>query len=253
MDLDLGSILKAEISKKQKELTYSKDSQPLSHKRSQVQECARIDEIPRQVEQGESVNGEVSSDDQSDEEFITTIKKLGTRPERILETIAQDESTSTTIDPFQIGSTKDDFSLSMKCNLYIHEVLSHWKVSLEEYHPELFLDTKKALFPLLLQLRRGSLGSDLLISLASVLYHLQQPKQTNLAIQSYMKLSIGNVAWPIGVTSVGIHARSAHSKIQGGQSAANIMIDERTRLWITSIKRLITFEEWYSSHHASLA
>lgn len=68
-----------------------------------------------------------------------------------------------------------------------------------------------------------------------------------------MKLSIGNVAWPIGVTSVGIHARSAHSKIQGGRNAANIMIDERTRLWITSIKRLITFEEWYTSNHDSLA
>ncbi|CAI4063227.1 hypothetical protein SUVZ_07G2490 [Saccharomyces uvarum] len=246
MDLDLSSILKAEISKKQKELRNSNDVQPLSNEASQAHERLNEDEIPQKAEQDEGTNEEVLPDYRFDEDIVEVIGKLGNRPERIQEAITQDKTTSSIIDPSQIGSTKDEPVLSMKCNLYIHEILIHWKASLEEYHPELFLDTKKALFPLLLQLRRGQLPTDLLISLATVLYHLQQPSQTNLAIQSYMKLSIGNVAWPIGVTSVGIHARSAHSKIQGGQSAANIMTDERTRLWITSIKRLITFEGWFA-------
>ncbi|CAI4062598.1 hypothetical protein N7582_002174 [Saccharomyces uvarum] len=246
MDLDLSSILKAEISKKQKELRNSNDGPPLSSEVTQAHERLNADEIPQKAEQNESTNEEVPSDYRFNEDIVEVIGKLGNRPERIQEAITQDKTTSFTIDPSQIGSTKDEPVLSMKCNLYIHDILVHWKASLEEYHPELFLDTKKALFPLLLQLRRGQLPTDLLISLATVLYHLQQPGQTNLAIQSYMKLSIGNVAWPIGVTSVGIHARSAHSKIQGGQSAANIMTDERTRLWITSIKRLITFEDWFA-------
>lgn len=251
MDLDLASILKGEISKKKKELANSKGVQPPCTEKFQPHESANIDETPRQVEQ-ESTDEENLSDNQSDD-IRTTISKLENRPERIQEAIAQDKTISVIIDPSQIGSTEGKPLLSMKCNLYIHEILSRWKASLEAYHPELFLDTKKALFPLLLQLRRNQLAPDLLISLATVLYHLQQPKEINLAVQSYMKLSIGNVAWPIGVTSVGIHARSAHSKIQGGRNAANIMIDERTRLWITSIKRLIIFEEWYTSNHDSLA
>ncbi|QHS73328.1 mRNA splicing protein PRP18 [Saccharomyces paradoxus] len=251
MNLDLTSILKGEISKKQKELAYSKGAQQPCNEKSQAQESANIDEIPREIEQ-ESTNEKNLPDNQPDEDIGATISKLENRPDRIQQAIAQDNTTSVIIDPSQIGSTEGKSLLSMKCNLYIHEILSRWKASLDEYHPELFLDTKKALFPLLLQLRRGQLASDLLISLATVLYHLQQPKEINLAVQSYMKLSIGNVAWPIGVTSVGIHARSAHSKIQGGRNAANIMIDERTRLWITSIKRLITFEEWYASNRHSL-
>ena len=229
----------------------SKDARPPSNEESQAHECANVDTGTQQTER-ESTNEEELSNNQPSENITTTITKLENRPERIQEAIAQDKATSIIIDPSQIGSKEDKFVLSMKCNLYVHEILSRWKASLEEYHPELFLDTKKALFPLLLQLRKCELPSDLLISLATVLYHLQQPKETNLAVQSYMKLSIGNVAWPIGVTSVGIHARSAHSKIQGGQNAANIMIDERTRLWITSIKRLITFEEWYAKNHPSL-
>lgn len=74
---------------------------------------------------------------------------------------------------------------------------------------------------------------------------VQNLTEINLAIQSYMKLSIGNVAWPIGVTQIGIHERSAHSRIQGGSQRANVMIDEPTRLWITSVKRLISFQEWW--------
>jgi pre-mRNA-splicing factor 18 len=48
----------------------------------------------------------------------------------------------------------------------------------------------------------------------------------------YLRLAIGNAPWPIGVTSVGIHERSAREKIshvmnQSGQ--AHIMNDEATR------------------------
>lgn len=51
----------------------------------------------------------------------------------------------------------------------------------------------------------------------------------------YLRLAIGNAAWPIGVTSVGIHERSAREKIshvmnQSGQ--AHIMNDEATRKYL---------------------
>lgn len=37
------------------------------------------------------------------------------------------------------------------------------------------------------------------------------------ANDAYIVTAIGKAAWPIGVTSVGIHNRSAHDKMQTGQ------------------------------------
>lgn len=48
----------------------------------------------------------------------------------------------------------------------------------------------------------------------------------------YLRLAIGNAPWPIGVTSVGIHERSAREKISHVMNAsgqAHIMNDEATR------------------------
>lgn len=53
------------------------------------------------------------------------------------------------------------------------------------------------------------------------------------AYDVYMRISIGNAPWPIGVTSVGIHERSAREKISfsfNGQ--AHIMNDEATRKYL---------------------
>ena len=53
------------------------------------------------------------------------------------------------------------------------------------------------------------------------------------AYDVYMRVSIGNAPWPIGVTSVGIHERSAREKISfscNGQ--AHIMNDEATRKYL---------------------
>ncbi|CAA0815535.1 splicing factor Prp18 family protein [Striga hermonthica] len=58
----------------------------------------------------------------------------------------------------------------------------------------------------------------------------------------YIKLAIGNAPWPIGVTMVGIHERSAREKIYTN-SVAHIMNDETTRKYLQSIKRLMTFAQ----------
>lgn len=59
------------------------------------------------------------------------------------------------------------------------------------------------------------------------------------AMDQYIKLAIGNAPWPIGVTMVGIHERSAREKIYTN-SVAHIMNDETTRKYLQSIKRLMT-------------
>ena len=57
------------------------------------------------------------------------------------------------------------------------------------------------------------------------------------AVDNYIKLAIGNSPWPIGVTMVGIHERSAREKIYTN-SVAHIMNDETTRKYLQSMKRL---------------
>lgn len=52
----------------------------------------------------------------------------------------------------------------------------------------------------------------------------------------------GNNPWPIGVTSVGIHERSAREKISHVMNGgAHIMNDEATRKYLQAVKRLLTF------------
>ncbi|KAK1357456.1 Pre-mRNA-splicing factor 18 [Heracleum sosnowskyi] len=60
------------------------------------------------------------------------------------------------------------------------------------------------------------------------------------AMDHYIRMSIGNAPWPIGVTMVGIHERSAREKIHTS-SVAHIMNDETTRKYLQSVKRLMTF------------
>uniref|UniRef100_A0ACD6A4L5 Uncharacterized protein n=1 Tax=Avena sativa TaxID=4498 RepID=A0ACD6A4L5_AVESA len=60
------------------------------------------------------------------------------------------------------------------------------------------------------------------------------------ATDNYIKLAIGNSPWPIGVTMVGIHERSAREKIHTN-SVAHVMNDETTRKYLQSVKRLMTF------------
>ena len=59
----------------------------------------------------------------------------------------------------------------------------------------------------------------------------------------WLPVCAGNQAWPIGVTSIGIHERSSREKIShvmntGG--AAHIMNDEATRKYLQAMKRLLT-------------
>ncbi|KAJ8097789.1 hypothetical protein POJ06DRAFT_260097 [Lipomyces tetrasporus] len=117
---------------------------------------------------------------------------------------------------------------------------------------ETLSQTKGYLQPLFEQLRKKNLHEQIYPSLATLMIYLQQRKYRD-ANDTYLKLSIGNAAWPIGVTAVGIHERSARERITGqdvdgklGKSSvqiAHVMSDEKTRKWLTAVKRLITFSE----------
>lgn len=60
------------------------------------------------------------------------------------------------------------------------------------------------------------------------------------AHDAYMDVAIGRAAWPIGVTMVGIHARSGRAKIESA-NVAHVMNSELQRKYLTSVKRLLSY------------
>jgi len=58
----------------------------------------------------------------------------------------------------------------------------------------------------------------------------------------YLRTAIGNAAWPIGVTMVGIHARTGREKLFA-HNVAHVLNDEFQRKYLQAIKRLVTFAQ----------
>ena len=62
------------------------------------------------------------------------------------------------------------------------------------------------------------------------------------ASNSYFRLAIGNAAWPMGITMVGIHERKGREKIASA-NVAHIMNNERQRKYLTAVKTLMKFHQ----------
>jgi pre-mRNA-splicing factor 18 len=103
------------------------------------------------------------------------------------------------------------------------------------------MQSAENLKPLMKQLRKRSLDNDVLQALAEIVCYMQQREYLK-ASDAYLRLSIGNAPWPIGVTMVGIHERSAREKINSN-STAHVLNDETSRKYIQSLKRLLTFAQ----------
>jgi len=62
------------------------------------------------------------------------------------------------------------------------------------------------------------------------------------AHDNYILSAIGNAAWPIGITMIGIHERSARDRINTSK-VAHVMNNELQRKYFTSVKRLMTYAQ----------
>ncbi len=96
------------------------------------------------------------------------------------------------------------------------------------------------ILPLFRKLAARSLEKEILNALTKVMQCIKA-RQYAEADNAYLLLAIGNAAWPMGVTSVGIHERAAREKISSGGGEAHVLNDEVQRKYIQSVKRLISF------------
>lgn len=219
------------------------------------------DTIATGIEDDESKLLESTSDDQLDkmllamgeenlsgskiEKFLRLdlIRKLHQKKERYRIQLEKEDLVDKSISTSDIGNDIHDHKLYLQIRSYLKYLILEWDSSVhDDKESDLLLEVKKDLVTLLYKLRSHKLSKELLISLSTIVYYLQM-HDYNKANESYLKLSIGNAAWPIGVQNVGIHSRSASLRTKGVDKPSNIMIDDKTRRWITAIKRLISFCE----------
>jgi len=95
--------------------------------------------------------------------------------------------------------------------------------------------------PMLKMCKKKTLQPDILGKLFDIVKSCEEGNFRE-AHDHYYMAAIGNAAWPIGVTSVGIHDRSGRERI-GTAKTAHIMNNELQRKYLTSVKRLLTFAQ----------
>jgi pre-mRNA-splicing factor 18 len=101
--------------------------------------------------------------------------------------------------------------------------------------------TASYLKPLVKQLKKKTLPPDILLRLARIFQQLMNREYVK-ANDMYLEMAIGNAPWPIGVTMVGIHARTGREKIFA-QNVAHVLNDETQRKYIQAVKRLMTLAQ----------
>lgn len=99
--------------------------------------------------------------------------------------------------------------------------------------------------PLFKLCKQRQVPSDILPNLVEIVKFCKQGEFV-MANDQYIKLAIGNAAWPIGVTMVGIHERTGREKINSNKQA-HVMNNEAQRKYLTSVKRLISYAQSISN------
>ncbi|KAM4037670.1 pre-mRNA-splicing factor 18 isoform 3-T3 [Anomaloglossus baeobatrachus] len=98
--------------------------------------------------------------------------------------------------------------------------------------------TESYLKPLFRKLRKKNLPADIKESITDIIKYVLQREYVK-ANDAYLQMAIGNAPWPIGVTMVGIHARTGREKIFS-KHVAHVLNDETQRKYIQGLKRLMT-------------
>eukprot|EP00644_Phytophthora_capsici_P001802 jgi/Phyca11/107650/e_gw1.14.775.1 len=99
--------------------------------------------------------------------------------------------------------------------------------------------------PLFKLCKHRQVPPDILPNLVDIVKFCRQGEFV-MANDAYIKLAIGNAAWPIGVTMVGIHERTGREKINSNKQA-HVMNNESQRKYLTSVKRLMSYAQSISN------
>ncbi|KAK6497398.1 mRNA splicing protein prp18 [Arthrobotrys musiformis] len=156
------------------------------------------------------------------------------------------------VDPKNV--TKDPSYVRRQLLGWFRLVVSEWQIALAGRDEELresyqgrqattaMTQAIENLQPLFKHLQKGDIDEEIFAKIVELVVEAQARRYVR-ANDVYLRLSIGNAAWPIGVTMVGIHERSAREKLHEKGKSAHIMSDEATRKYLQSIKRCLNFAQ----------
>lgn len=105
------------------------------------------------------------------------------------------------------------------------------------------MQTVEYIKPLFRNLKQKNISIDIFGCLVDIVKHLLNRDYLK-ANEAYLEMAIGNAPWPIGVTMVGIHARTGREKIFA-KNVAHVLNDETQRKYIQGLKRLMTQAQKY--------
>ncbi|KAJ5426402.1 hypothetical protein N7465_001472 [Penicillium sp. CMV-2018d] len=137
---------------------------------------------------------------------------------------------------------------------YFNMVLSEWELALAKRDVSVresfqgkqafnaMTQSRENMTPLFRLFEKAELEDGLLEPIVEIVHKAQQRRYVD-ANDAYLRVSIGKAAWPIGVTMVGIHERSAREKLHQSDQQAHILSDEITRKYLQSIKRCLSFAQ----------
>ncbi|KAL3423624.1 potassium channel regulatory factor [Phlyctema vagabunda] len=133
---------------------------------------------------------------------------------------------------------------------YFTMVLKEWESALAAEKRDTFaskaaynamISSKENMTPLFRKFEKGDIDEGVLEPIVEIVKAAQERRYVD-ANDGYLRLSIGKAAWPIGVTMVGIHERSAREKLHESDKG-HVMGDEVTRKFLQSIKRCLSFAQ----------
>ncbi|KAL4806718.1 hypothetical protein BDV18DRAFT_138109 [Aspergillus unguis] len=137
---------------------------------------------------------------------------------------------------------------------YFNMVLFEWELALAKRDVSVkqslqgrqaynaMVQSRENMKPLFRKFEKSELDNSVLEHIVEITHKAQLRRYVD-ANDAYLRLSIGKAAWPIGVTMVGIHERSAREKLHQGDKQAHILSDESTRKYLQSIKRCLSFAQ----------
>ena len=183
------------------------------------------------------------------------VKSSGDKSEKSGANDVKVEETNTTIDEIlqlaqSFGRRRDDTRDSEVIMTFFKFLMELWGKKLNsrpqnektstqgKIQMAIYTQTQTYLRPLLRQLRKQKVADDILRHLVKITNHLLERNYIK-ANDAYLQMAIGNAPWPIGVTMVGIHARTGREKIFSS-NIAHVLNDETQRKYIQALKRLMT-------------
>ncbi|KHN97643.1 potassium channel regulatory factor [Metarhizium album ARSEF 1941] len=261
--------------REEKRRKLAQESRKLREEREEEEERARRRRLglPELVKKKEEDGVQAAEDDVPEEELREKLRELGhpvmlfgeshtarLRRYRKLTTVMSKGPIPTTLElveekDMRVGGTvpadKDGRKwLFRQLASYFTMVLTEYERAMEEERSgtsasktaySAMVQTRENMKPLFRKFESNDVDDSLLSPVVQIVQALQERRYVD-ANDDYLRLSIGKAAWPIGVTMVGIHERSAREKLHNGEKG-HVMGDEVTRKILQSIKRCLTFAQ----------